>query len=213
MLKISLACFILLSCALALSACVQPRQSPPPRTDLQIGIVGYSQPESTADMMAGYMAADAPRVDPKMFTQLDAAFEDVLRQETKRTYIFGDVAQACRKKTSRDGSNRVAALGYWVRVGRCMNVDLLLVPQILEATERDGGEMGVVTPASVITDIFLIDVKNETLVGRSRYDEVQGALTSNLLETGKFINRGGKWVKAVDLAREGMIKAVKDLSL
>ncbi|MDL2280102.1 hypothetical protein LJC15_05540 [Desulfovibrio sp. OttesenSCG-928-G11] len=94
-----------------------------------------------------------------------------------------------------------------------MGVDLLIVPQIYEYRERDGGSFGVVTPARVVMDIFVLDARNESLISRSRFDETQSDLTSNLLEAGKFFKRKGQWITARDLAREGMVKAVKDLGL
>ena len=94
-----------------------------------------------------------------------------------------------------------------------MKVDLLVVPQMLELRERAGGELGVEKPAKIVMDIFLVDVRNETLIGRSRFEETQTALTSNLLEADKFFKRGGKWISAAQLAREGMVKAVKELRL
>ena len=79
--------------------------------------------------------------------------------------------------------------------------------------ERDGGEAGVVKPAAIVMDMFLINVQSGTLLGRSHYDEIQAPLAANLLESGKFFSRGGKWVLATELAKEGMQKAVKELGL
>ncbi|GHV55345.1 hypothetical protein FACS1894206_09640 [Deltaproteobacteria bacterium] len=58
-----------------------------------------------------------------------------------------------------------------------------------------------------------MDIKNATLTSRSHFDETQAALADNLLDAGKFFARGGKWITATELAREGMVKAVKDLGL
>jgi hypothetical protein len=92
-------------------------------------------------------------------------------------------------------------------------VDILVVPQMLEYRERDGGAIGAAEPAHIVMDIFVLDVRNEILISRSRFDETQSPLTSNLLEADKFFKRGGKWVTARDLAEEGMDKAIKELGL
>ncbi len=196
----------------ALFACATPKQPPIPVGNLAIGTVFYTQPHSTADLLAGYMTEDTPRVNPQVLTELDTLWQQTLRSKTKRSYVQGGNAAECAKTVQAAEGNR-AALRRWSAVGRCMGVDLLIVPQIIEWRDRDGGEYGVVTPAKVVMDTYVIDVRNEALISRSRYDETQSSLTSNLLDAGKFVNRGGKWVTAGELAKEGMEKAVKDLGL
>lgn len=199
--------------ALTLAGCTTPRQGPP-LPEVNLGVAEFTQPHSTADMLAGYMAEDAPRVTQKELTELDAAFIRVLGKETKRAYASPETYLECKNATP-DGqpSGRVGAMKKWVAVGNCMKVDFLIVPQIYHLQEREGGEAGVTRPAGVIMDIFLIDVKNAVLTSRSHFDETQAALAENLLDTGKFFSRGGKWITAVQLASEGMAKAVKDLGL
>lgn len=207
-------CIVLtMAIALTIAGCATPRQGPP-LPEVKLGVAEFTQPQSTADMLAGYMAEDAPRVTQKELTELDAAFTRVLSKETKRTYASPETYLECRN-TKVDGQpqGRVGALKRWVAVGNCMKVDFIIVPQVYHLQEREGGEAGVTKPAGVIMDIFLIDVKNMALTSRSHFDETQTALAENLLETGKFFSRGAKWITAVQLASEGMVKAVKDLGL
>ncbi|MDL2209581.1 hypothetical protein LJC26_02115 [Desulfovibrio sp. OttesenSCG-928-O18] len=204
---------LLLALVVGLSACATPRQGPA-LPQVTIGVAEFTQPQSTMDMLAGYMAENTPRVPMKTLSQLDEAFAEVRGKETNRSYAASKTYLECRDaKAPGQTSGRIAALKHWVAVGTCMKVDFLLVPQVMELREREGGEAGVTRPASVIMDIFLIDVKNSVLTSRSHYDETQTALSENLLETGKFFSRGAKWVTAVELAKEGMVKAIKDLGL
>lgn len=205
---------LLFAVALAgfLTACATPRQPAIPMGDLAIGIAPFTQPEGPQDMLAGFQAEPAPQVEMKTLFALDDAFAQVLASNTMRTYVPAEKAQECLV-TVRAANRQQAALRTWSQVGRCMGVDVLIVPQILEWRERDGGEMGVATPAGIIMDIFVLDVKNESLISRSRYDETQTSLMGNLLEARKFVRRGGRWVTALDLAREGMEKAIKELGL
>ncbi len=197
----------------ALCGCTSQRQGPE-LPQVSIAVAEFSQPQSTMDMLAGYMAESTPRVPEKAMAALDAAFYEVLTTETKRDYSATTRFPECREaRAPGQTTGRMAALKRWVAVGTCMKVDFLLVPQVFELREREGGEAGVTRPAGVVMDIFLIDVKNSVLTSRSHFDETQTALTDNLLETGKFISRGGKWITATELAKEGMVKAVKDLGL
>jgi hypothetical protein len=194
---------------LALSACATPKQPPMPMGDLKIAVARYTQPRHAGELLAGYLPETVTLIEPKVLSVLDEEFSEVLRAESKNRFIGGDRAGAC----AQTAKTRQAAVRMWAAVGRCMGTDILVVPQILEWRERAGGEMGVALPARVVMDTFVIDVNNEELISRSRYDETQSALADNLLETGKFFKRGGKWVTARALAREGMEKAVKDLGL
>ena len=193
--------------------CAKPQQGPS-LPAVSIGLAEFTQPQATTDMLAGYMPENTPRVAPKELLQLTDTFIGVLRSETKRSYASPEKFLECREaKAPGQKNNRVAALKHWVAVGNCMEVDFLVVPQVMQLREREGGTAGVASPAGVVMDIFLVDVKNGVLTSRSHFEETQLALADNLLETGKFFSRGGKWITAVELAREGMVKAVKDLGL
>ena len=61
--------------------------------------------------------------------------------------------------------------------------------------------------------IQLEHIKEGNIIGHSVYEVEQQGLTENLLNVGDFFKRQGKWVTAEELAREAMIKAVKDLNL
>lgn len=200
---------------LALAACAKAAQPPLPVGSLKLGVAYFTQPEEPSDMLAGYTVENLPRLEEKYLNELDALLGSVLAAESKNSFHSRDSAARCAAKVGEQEGrgNNQAALRTWASIGRCMGVDLLIVPQIYEYRERDGGSFGVVTPARVVMDIFVLDARNESLISRSRFDETQSDLTSNLLEAGKFFKRKGQWITARDLAREGMVKAVKDLGL
>jgi len=207
-----------LVCALAapaLTGCAKPRQAPLPVGNLKLGVAYFSQPAEPSHMLAGYVLENLPHIDERFLAEMDVLLAEVLAEESKNSFHSRDSALHCSKKVAvQDGrSNNQAALRTWSSIGRCMGVDLLVVPFLFEFRERLGGPMGALEPARVVMDIFVIDVRSESLISRSRFDETQSALTSNLLEAGKFFRRGGRWITAHDLAREGMEKAVKELRL
>ena len=207
--------FVLLVLALSavLFACAKPQQGPP-LPEVNIGIAGFEQPKTPLDMLAGYAPENSPEIPRKVMTQLDETLINVLTLGTSRTYVTGERYLQCRNaKAPGQTRSRVAALHHWSAVGMCMKVDVLLVPHLFKFQEREGSEAGITRPAGVTMDIFLIDVKNKQLVSRSHFDETQQALADNLLNSGKFFSRGAKWLTGVQLAREGMGKAIKDLGL
>lgn len=200
---------------LFLAACSK-QQQPPVRTqpsNVTVGIARFTQPMSTADLLAGTLPEDYPTINPKVLLELDQAFDATLSGALTRPFVHSNVSVACEQGISDKNTGMNSAMRYWVAVGKCMGVDLILVPMLMHWEERDGGQAGVVRPASVILDFFLIDTRDATLVSRIRYDETQAALTDNLLDINKFVRRGGRWVTATDLAREGMNRAIKSMGL
>ncbi|MDR1686504.1 MAG: hypothetical protein LBR82_08730 [Desulfovibrio sp.] len=207
--SIGLLCLGLLFAA----ACAKPSQPPLPVGNLKLGLTGFTQPKMPSDMLAGYQVEDTPTVEAVDLHELDGILNSVLAKQSRHSFIGRESAERCRRSVHAESGSPRAALRTWSAVGRCMGADLLVVPQIMEYRKRDGGPLGVVTPARVVSDIFIVDVRNETLISRSRFDETQSSLTGNLLDTDKFLKRGAHWITAAELAREGMEKAVKELGL
>jgi len=102
---------------------------------------------------------------------------------------------------------------YWSEIGKCAKVDFILVPQTVLFRERVGGPAGSDRPAKVILDLYLIDVKTGGLYRHFHFEEEQQALADNILDFKKFVNRGGKWISAMDLAGEAIRKGIKDMGL
>ena len=62
--------------------------------------------------------------------------------------------------------------------------------------------------------VKLIDArKPATLLHRAHFAEEQKSLVNDLTQIGSFFRRGGKWISALELAGEGMDKAVEELGL
>jgi hypothetical protein len=68
--------------------------------------------------------------------------------------------------------------------------------------ERRGGNFAVERPASVGLHVHLME--GNVALRVYEFDEVQRPLSENLLDLGKFIRRGGRWITAEQLAGEGI---------
>ncbi len=202
---------LLLLLIATLWSCAGKNETWIPEASLRIGVAGFVQPMASADLLAGYLPENIEKIDQKVFPLLNEDFAHLLAKTSKREFVGYADSWRCANKTPRAAS--MAAFGYWMQIGQCMGVDLLIVPQIQHWQERVGSDFGAETPAAVTMDIFLLDIRNKSLAARSRYDELQRPLMENLLELDKFIERGGKWVTAKQLAQEGMFKAIKEFGL
>jgi hypothetical protein len=198
------------ACGIFLLPGCQPEKRPAaPLPDLRIGIAPFTQPTSTLDLLAGYIAEDQGKISPESLISLDDVFADILRT-TKRAYTFIKSEGVVLKRKNGDST----AFDHWVNVAKANNVDLLIVPMVIDWHQRDGGEMGVRDPAEVKIDFFLFDARDSgQLLQRSHFSEKQKDLASNMLNVNTFIKRGGKWLTAEELTREAMLKAAREFGL
>lgn len=200
--------------ALFLFGC-QPQASGPAGADDvskisgTVALVGFSQPGAVGDLLAGNLPEMTEKATPADLAALDA----VLAGNVSARLIVKDASQTRRCQelgTSRaDPNSRESALKRLVAIGNCMQAQYVVAPQIIEWRELVAGQ----TPAAVKMDIYLVDVASGRLAGRSHFQEAQQPLTSNLLQMGRFFERGGRWISATELATEGVKQAVKELGL
>lgn len=201
-----------LLCLMLLGACA--KKTPPPATpadNVTIGIAPFSQPLDVSDLLAGYIPENVKEIDPKVFTRLDGLFDEVLQAQTKRKYQNYEVIYKVVQDTEKGKS--ISGFNYWYNIGRKAKVDMLIIPQAYYWQDRQGGELGVDSPAAVMLDFFMLDIKNKRMAARSRFEEQQESLSDNFFGIGKFFSRGGKWITAEQLAKEGMEKALKEFGL
>lgn len=178
-----------------------------------IAVAPFTQPISTSQLIMGEIPKDQGRIAPEMLPSLDRALRDVLLTETKRHYTFVPRHMPLPDKMRYHDSNQPQALSAWAAFAKGLKTDLLLVPQVLNWHQREGSRAGVTRPAHVRVEFFLINAQQGTILDRSVYDVEQTSLTSNLLEIGEFFKRQAGWATADELAREGMVKAIKDMTL
>lgn len=95
------------------------------------------------------------------------------------------------------------------RFGRQQKADAVLAGYIYAYREREGGDFGAKTPASVAFELALVQVESGAVLWWEGFAETQRALNENLLEIGKFIKRKGRWVTARDMSRNAMADMLK----
>lgn len=105
------------------------------------------------------------------------------------------------------GSERTRAK----KLGELVYADAVISGRVLRYRERVGEEWGAKSPASVALILELWDARRGDLVWSGRFDETQKALSENIFSIGEFAQRGAKWLKAQELAHEGIKKAVSHL--
>jgi len=199
---------------LMVAGCGTKRTAAVPRPEGKLAVAGFTNPTYNWQVLAGYLEEEDNPVPDGTLAALDSLLIDTLQRHQVFDYITPAAVQQCEDVVvfEESGLPKVSAWKYWLGVGKCIQADLLLVPQITNWRERVGSTAGVESPASVALDFYLVDVKNERMI-RSRYEETQEALIDNLLTAGKFADRGGKWVTATRLASDGIEEKLMELGL
>ncbi|HWP91932.1 MAG TPA: hypothetical protein VNN20_07030 [Thermodesulfobacteriota bacterium] len=100
-----------------------------------------------------------------------------------------------------------------VEAGKNLGADAVLFGYISEYKEREGGELGVSSAASVAFSVQLLNTVDGQILWEDYFAETQRPLSENLLEVRKFLRRGAKWITADDLAKEGVVEVVNELNM
>jgi len=176
-----------------------------------LAVAGFSQPRHSWEMLAGYIY-ETKEISPQVLDKLDTLLSQLVN-ERGQDFVGPKIVRQCQELVvGREDKSRLSAFKYWVKVGQCVPVDFILVPFVFKWQERQGQEWGAEIPAAVILDLYLIDVKNKQM-RRFHFEEEQKSLSENILDIGKFFRRGGKWITAINLAREGIDRGLKELGL
>lgn len=177
----------------------------------KIAVAPFTQPRDISQLIMGQLPQPQALAARDVLIAQDRQLRDVLYTTTKRSYDFLPRPLPDLKRFHT--SERPQALPLWVEYARKTSADILFIPQVLTWRDRQGSAAGVTEPAHVRLEFFLLNIKEGNIIGHSVYEVEQQGLTENLLNVGDFFKRQGKWVTAEELAREAMIKAVKDLNL
>ena len=179
----------------------------------KIAVAPFTQPRDISQLIMGQLPQPQALAARDVLIAQDRQLRDVLYTTTKRSYDFLPLTRPLPDLKRFHTSERPQALPLWVEYARKTSADILFIPQVLTWRDRQGSAAGVTEPAHVRLEFFLLNIKEGNIIGHSVYEVEQQGLTENLLNVGDFFKRQGKWVTAEELAREAMIKAVKDLNL
>jgi hypothetical protein len=97
------------------------------------------------------------------------------------------------------------------QIGEMVFADAVMVGRVLRFRERIGDDWGVKSPASVAFVLDLIDVRRGDVIWSAQFDETQQALSENIFGLGNIGQRGVRWLRAEQLAMDGVKKAVGQL--
>jgi PBP1b-binding outer membrane lipoprotein LpoB len=98
-----------------------------------------------------------------------------------------------------------------IELGHKVSADGVMYGKIQTYRERVGSDYAAASPASVAFSLYLVDVANGQVIWSARFQKSQKALTENMFDVVSFIQNSGRWVRAHEIAAEGVDQAVEDL--
>lgn len=210
LLTLSIALIIFVCSCRPRSTAEVPRSVSPSYT---VFVAPFTQPIVSGQLITGSIPEHQGRIVEEQLPSLDQQMRTILSTETKRLYKFITSMERPRDFTKFHNSGQPQALPLWLQYGKKQGAHLLLVPQVLDWHEREGSGAGVIQPAHVRVEFFLLNIDRDLVIGRSVFEETQQGLVDNLLNVGAFLHRRGQWVTAEQLCIDGIRKATRDLGL
>ena len=98
-----------------------------------------------------------------------------------------------------------------LKVGQATGTDGVLYGSVERYVERVGMGYAADKPASVAFSLKLLDMKSGQVVWSARFSKTQQPLANNIFNLPTFLQNKGQWVRASDLANDGVTQAINNL--
>jgi hypothetical protein len=96
-------------------------------------------------------------------------------------------------------------------LGKLLTADGVIYGSVHRYRERVGYDYAAQTPSAVAFTLHFVDERTGQIVWTANFAKEQKALTENVLDLPNFLSNAGRWVRAHDLAAEGVQAAVANL--
>ena len=203
---------LLLLLAVALS-CAPQKRAELKTPENKLAVAPFYQPGSGEKCLCPLDRSEQD-VPDRVLEQLTAELLDQLDKRGLSSLKEPGRVERCRKAVfSGSSASPESRREYWSSVGDCVSADYLLIPQLMQWRQRLGGQWGVEKPARVVLCLVLFHAKKDKVLEVFSFQEEQQSLTQNLLKIGAFIRRGGGWIRAQELAAEGIRRGLGELGL
>jgi hypothetical protein len=96
-------------------------------------------------------------------------------------------------------------------LGQKLAVDGVIYGSVHRYRERVGYDYAAQTPAAVAFTLNYVDEHSKQIIWTANFAKEQKSLSDNVLDLPNFLSNGGRWVRAHDLAAQGVQEAVANL--
>ncbi len=157
-----------------------------------------------------YEGGIEPKGPPEEFVT-SAFYEQMLSKiRSVRVLPFEDSSVRYKIVAGRSRAS-IHYKGDALRVCRALGAQSALLGKVVTFRKRQGGELGVSSPAFVTFRVQLLECSGGKVIWEDYFSETQRSLLGNVAEVGKFLKRRGRWITARELALEGVTTVVDRL--
>lgn len=139
---------------------------------------------------------------------------DMLAKEKKAYFIppgqARGVVQSILMSNTRIG---IPPIEMIKEVGKTLEADAVLIGEVYRWQDRVGADYGIEKPASVAFDLSLVRSSDGGILWRGNYDKTQKSLMEDLFDLDTYLQSGGRWLTAEQLADFGIKRLVSDMPL
>lgn len=205
--------YIILALLIVCSACAGTSRWPAVDSKATLAVAHFVHPQHDWELMAGVLPEETSVVSAESLEALDNQLASLLEKSDIDMVVHAASVRQCEEivQAAKERS-RFETLEYWKSVGECIKADFLLVPYVSRWQEREGGEWGVISPASLTMDLYLINTATDE-VRRYHFEERQQGLAENLLKGGRFFKRKGRWLTPLEISAEALEEGTRVLGL
>jgi len=98
-----------------------------------------------------------------------------------------------------------------LKVGHALSVNGVLYGMLERYREREGLDYAAASPASVAFTLKFVDMNTKQIVWTAKFAKSQKALSQNVFEVANFVQHQARWVRAHEIAQDGVTQAVANL--
>jgi hypothetical protein len=98
-----------------------------------------------------------------------------------------------------------------LKLAHDVSADGVIYGTVERYKERVGMDYSAASPASVTFSLKFVDLKSKQIVWTAKFAKSQAALSENIFDLANFVQRSGRWVRAHEIAQEGVKEAVANL--
>jgi hypothetical protein len=98
-----------------------------------------------------------------------------------------------------------------LELGRKVTADGVLYGTVMRYRERVGYDYAAQTPAAVAFSLKFVDEHSQQVIWTAKFAREQKSLAENVLDLPNFLSNAGRWVRAHDIASEGVQEALVNL--
>jgi hypothetical protein len=98
-----------------------------------------------------------------------------------------------------------------IKVGHALSANGVLYGMLERYREREGLDYAAASPASVAFTLKFVDMNTKQVVWTAKFAKAQKALAQNVFELANFVQHEGRWVRAHEIAQDGVAQAITNL--